>query len=54
MCLTQKQYLLNIVIFQKKPIKKLLTSEGQPILPQPGTTKSTNPVTRSITKNIGT
>ena len=54
MCMTPKTTFIKHGYFPKIPLKKLLTLEGQPILPQPGTTKSTNPVTRSITKNIGT
>ena len=49
-----KNNIYKIWLFSKNPIKKLLTSEGQPILPQPGITKSIDPVTRSITKNIET
>jgi len=43
-----------IRLFFKNAINKLFTSEDQPILPQPGTMKSTNPITRSIIKNLGT
>ena len=45
MCLTQKQCFIQHDYFQKYYIKKLLTSESQPILPQPGIIKLTNPVT---------
>ena len=40
---------------KKNPIKKpLITSRCQPILPQPGTMKLPNLITRSIIKYLGT